>query len=111
MFEYNGKRFAASKAEFQAAPETPHGYYRVNRSTRSHRVSIMLMDVEREPKALISPDGVTVTAYKFGEKGNGIMYMYSTTKETETFLGIADMRYSVLSAMGREAIESLAVTA
>lgn len=106
MFEYNGKKFAATKAEFQAAPETPHGYYRVNRSTQSHRVSIMLMDANREPKALISPDGATVTAYRF-EKG--IMYMYATTKETEEFLGIVGMSYRDSRQTAQDAIASLGV--
>ena len=100
MFTFNGKQYARTQAEIGG--KAVNGFYRIKAGRG--RVAVLLMDSKREPKALISPDGVVVTAYRF-EKG--IMYMYSTTKETEEFLGIAGLKYSALRDMGRLAIDSV----
>ena len=103
MLEFNGKQYAQTKAEFETL--SAHGYYKVNRSARyPGRVSILILTPAKEPIALISPDGATVTAHKCA---SGIVYMYSTTKATKEFLGITELKYSVLCDMGRDAINAV----
>lgn len=99
MFTFNGKQYAKTQAEIGG--KAVNGFYRI-KQTRG-RVAVLLMNSKREPMALISPDGVTVTATRID---GGIFYMYGTTKETERFLGIGDMKYSSLVQLGRLAIEN-----
>ena len=107
MLDFNGKQYARNGAEFESL--SAHGYYKVNRSARyPGRVSILILTPAKEPIALISPDGATVTAYRFTDGRN--RYMFACTKTTEDFLGIADLKYSVLSDMGRDAINTVKQT-
>ena len=80
-----------------------HGFYEVKRGRKT--TAIRIIDCTKTIKALVSPDGCIVTASKLncGQE----FYMFGTTKETETFLGIEGFKYSTLADMGRAAIRSV----
>jgi hypothetical protein len=82
----NNRKYAKNSSElldslFQG-PVTAHGLYKVKRG--KGRVAIELRTIQGEPKALISPDGVFVTAFSFEGKTR---YMYGLTEDSKEFLG------------------------
>jgi hypothetical protein len=85
MLLINGLKFAKNNAEvidslFQGST-TAHGIYKVRRGRG--RVAIELRSIQGEPMALISPDGVFVTAHKDGGKTR---YMYAMSQQTAEWL-------------------------
>lgn len=92
MLEFNGLRFARNQSEMLdtlfTGPRTADGFYKVN---RGKRLSVTLLDHQRAPLALVSPDGVIVTA---DQTETGTRYLYAMTTETERRLGFGRDAFS-----------------
>ena len=103
MLTINGRKYARNAGELVEslfhAPPTAHGLYRVRRG--AGRVAIELQTAKGEPVALISPDAVFVTAFRFEKTTR---YMFALTDDSTRFLGfeatsISDQRRIAAQAL------------
>lgn len=114
MITVNGKKFAKNKSEaldtLFAADGTFHGLYKVKRGRG--RVAVELRDMQGNRRALVSPDGVIVTATDVMHRERAIAhYMYALTADTRDWLGLNDVNYAQERELGRSVIQTVRATA
>jgi hypothetical protein len=110
MLTINGKKFANTKSEaldtLFAADGTFHGLYVVKRGRG--RVAVELRDLQGKRRALVSPDGVIVTAADIIDGKRVIPhYMYDLTADTRDWLGLNDVTYTQERDLGRSVIQTV----